>query len=95
MWRKIIPTLLILVVLGVAVMAWLRLGTAEECDKWASIALRKARISYAALRGPTTSFEAFARAMYERDSFRIDGTLYENPGGCESDLLPDRLSPQP
>ena len=95
MWRKIVPTLLIVLVLAAGVIAWLRLGAQEECEKWASTTLRKSRISYAALRGRVGPFEDYARAMYQRDSFRIDGTLYENPGGCEPTLLPDRLSPQP
>lgn len=95
MWRKIAPTLLIVLVLAVGVIAWLRLGAEEDCAKWASTTLRKARISYEALRGPVVPFEDYVRAMYERDWFRIDGTLYENPGGCDPDLLPDRPSARP
>ena len=95
MWRKMVPTILLLLLIGAAIVAWLRLDSAQQCDKWASITLRKARISYGALRGPAPPFAEYVRALYERDAFEIDGTEYVNPGGCSIDLLPERPSTRP
>lgn len=96
MWRKIIPTLLLAAVLGAGVIAWFRLGSAEACERWASVTVRKARVSYTHLRGPAPGpFGDYVRAMYERPSFKIDGNLYVNPGGCDPELLPARPEVQP
>ena len=95
MWRKVVPTLVLLAVIGAGIFAYVRLGSEEECKKWTSTTLRKARISYAALPAPREPFPTYLEAMYERPSFKIDGTLYVNPGGCSRELLPDRPEPRP
>ena len=95
MWRKIVPTVLLVVVLGAGAFAWMRVGSQQECEKWASTTLKKARMSYGAMQGPAGPFEPYLRAMYGRKSFRIDGTLYVNPGGCSDGLLPANPRPRP
>ena len=95
MWRKVVPTLVLLAVLGAGIFAYLRLGSEEDCKKWATTTLRKARISFAALPSPREPFPTYLRAMYERPSFKIDGTLYVNPGGCGRELLPRQPAPRP
>ncbi len=94
MWRKVVPTAVLLAVVGAGIFAWMAVGSEEECKKWASTTLKKARISYASspAQGP---FEPYLRDMYERKSFRVDGTLYVNPGGCSKGLLPASPEPTP
>ena len=94
-WRKVVPTLVLLAVIGAGIYAYLRLGSEEDCKEWATTTLRKARISYAAVPPPREPFPSYLTAMYERPSFKIDGTLYVNPGGCKRALLPKQPAPRP
>ena len=87
--RKVVPTLLIVAVLVAAVVAWLRIGSAEECERWAAASVRKARDSYDVLTTPAESFRDYVRMTFERTSFELDGRVYRNPGGCDEDLLPE------
>lgn len=88
--RKIVPTLLIIAVIAAAAIAWIRIGSAEECEKWAAASLRQARQSYDELTTPADSFEDYVRQTFERKSFELDDRVYRNPGGCDEGLLPDK-----
>ena len=95
MLRKLVPTLLLVAIVGAGLVAWLRIGSAEECEKWAATSLKKARITFAGLRGRTGSFPEHLATTYALTSFRVDGIVYRNPGGCEESLLPARPEANP
>lgn len=95
MLRKLVPTLLLLVIIGAGLVAWLRIGSAEECEGWAAASLKKARASYDVLISPANSFPEYLRMTFERTSFQIDDKVYRNPGGCHEGLLPARPQANP
>ena len=87
--RKIVPTLLIVAVLAAAAVAWLRIGSAQECEKWAAASLRQARETYDPLTTAADSFRDYVRQTFNRTSFELDGRTYRNPAGCDESLLPE------
>ena len=87
--RRIVPTLILLLILAAAVFAWVRIGSAEECEKWAAASVREARDSYDVLTTPADSFRDWVNQIFDRRSFELDGKVYRNPGGCDENLIPD------
>lgn len=71
------------IVFGLVVGAvHLTLHTESDCESWSRIARRKAEAVFGALRGYDGNIKRLERAEFKRNSFRINGTLYRNPGGC-------------
>ena len=89
--RRIVPTLILLLILAAAVVAWVRIGSAQECERWAGASVREARDSYDVLTTPADSFRDWAQQTFARTSFELDGRVFRNPGGCDEELLQTRL----
>lgn len=54
----------------------------SDCELWQRTVHRKTMVVLGALRGPEADREGLERGQFARESFRINGTLYRNPGGC-------------
>lgn len=93
--RRIVPTLILLLILAAAVVAWVRIGSAEECEKWAVASVRQARDTYNLRTTPADSFRDWVNQTFARRSFELEGRTYRNPGGCDGELLDAELSRTP